>query len=257
MAIDFHSEYNRNSYSARTADQSWSELISNLVPIELVSNALDVGCGGGIYSKALSDMGIKSVTSVDYSETILEGAIENCKHYQNITFQNRNALNTGLPNNCFDLVLERALIHHLTDLNRCVSEAYRVLSEGGFYIVQDRTPDDCFLEGSDYHIRGYLFELYPKLRELESKRRYKSNTVIKSLKDAGFKQIEEIKLWETRKTYPTKNQLLLDLRERTGRSILHELNDKELMVFLDWVNTITKERNIVEKDRWTIWRAIK
>lgn len=70
--------------------------------------------------------------------------------------------------------------------------------------------------------------------------------------------IEEVKLWETRKVYQTKEQLLKDLSERTGRSILHELDDEELNELINFIDqAISTEHNIVESDRWTIWKVVK
>ena len=258
MGIDFHNKENKHAYTSRSADHSWEEAIKKLVPIDTIIDAVDIGCGGGIYSKALANLGIPSVKGVDFSEVILEGAIENCKDYANISFQQGNAIATGLESSSFDLLLERALIHHLQDLNACFKEAYRLLKPDGYFIVQDRTPEDCLLKGSNSHIRGYFFEFFPKLIEKETGRRHDSQLVIESLKSVGFKAIKEVKLWEIRKVYKNKLQLLQDLSERTGRSILHELNDQELEALINHINlAISIENDIVEKDRWTIWLAIK
>lgn len=258
MGIDFHSEKARNAYTTRKADNSWIDVITNLVAIEDISNALDIGCGGGIYSKALADLGISSVTGIDFSKSILEGAKENCKEYGNITFEYGSAYETGLGSESFNLVLERALIHHIKDIQACFNEAYRVLQENGVYIIQDRTPEDCLLAGSEHHIRGYFFELFPRLAEKEKNRRFKSQFVIKNLTAAGFKNIEEVKLWEVRNVYESKDQLLKDLSERTGRSILHELKDSELQLLINHIdNAISVENDIIEKDRWTVWKAVK
>ncbi|MEC5268052.1 class I SAM-dependent methyltransferase [Heyndrickxia coagulans] len=238
------------------ADRSWIDMMKSLLTVEHISNALDIGCGGGIYSKALADMGVQTVIGIDFSEPILEGAKENCKDYKNTSFQLGNAYDTGLESQSFQLVIERALIHHLWDLHACFKEAHRLLKDGGVFIIQDRTPDDCLLEGDNTNIRGYLFELFPKLIDEEIKRRHSSQTVIEALQEAGFKKIEEVKLWETRKVHENKAQLLKDISERTGRSILYELDDKELSLLTDYVQKkVTKENNIVEKDRWTIWKA--
>ncbi|QUW23577.1 class I SAM-dependent methyltransferase [Sporosarcina sp. Marseille-Q4063] len=258
MGINFHNEKNRNSYTTRNADNSWVNTIKDLVPIENISNATDIGCGGGIYSKALADMGVSSITGVDFSEAILEGAKENCKEYKNISFKQGNAFHTGLKSNEYDLLLERALIHHIDDLQKCFQEAYRLLKDEGYFIVQDRTPDDCLLKDSDSHIRGYFFELFPKLIEKETNRRHNSRFVMETLKEVGFREIQEVKLWEKRKVYDDKEQLLEDLRARTGRSILHELDDEELKLLINYIDkSISIEYNIVEKDRWTIWIAVK
>lgn len=77
------------------------------------------------------------------------------------------------------------------------------------------------------------------------------------MKQAGFKRITEAKLWEVRKTYPYKQQLLDDLQSRTGRSILHELDDRELKQLVDHIATKLPEQNVIEKDRWTIWWTVK
>jgi ubiquinone/menaquinone biosynthesis C-methylase UbiE len=258
MGIDFHNEKNRKTYTTRNADHSWIRAIKELVPISNISMALDIGCGGGIYSKALSDLGAQSVTGIDFSETILEGARENCKEYKNISFKKGNALHTGLESNKYDFVLERALIHHIYDLQQCLNEAFRLLKEDGYYIVQDRTPEDCLLIGNESHIRGYIFDLFPKLITKEINRRYGSQLVIDTLKQAGFRQIEEVKLWETRKVYDCKEQLLNDLNSRTGRSILHDLDDKELTLLINYIDeSISADHNIVEKDKWTIWKAVR
>ncbi|MFJ7668033.1 class I SAM-dependent methyltransferase [Lysinibacillus sp. NPDC097195] len=258
MGIDFHSKNNGSTYTTRSADESWIKAINKLVPIETISKALDIGCGGGIYCKALSDMGIDSVTGVDFSQAMLTGAKENCKNYKNITFQYGTAFDSGLNRNSFHLLLERALIHHIEDLQGCFNEAYRLLQDGGYFIVQDRTPEDCLLAGNESHLRGFFFELFPRLAEKETKRRHNSQSVREKLKEVGFRDIEEIQLWETRKVYATKEQLLNDLRERTGRSILHELDDLELNLLINHIDaSIAIDVDIVERDRWTIWRAVK
>ncbi|WP_053218334.1 class I SAM-dependent methyltransferase [Virgibacillus senegalensis] len=258
MGIDFHDRKNRNSYTTRHADDAWIKTIDRLVPIERISLALDIGCGGGIYSQALANLDIKEVIGIDYSEAMLEGARENCREYSNLTFRKGDALNTRLKSKQCGFVLERALIHHITDLDACFQEAHRILEPNGYFIVQDRTPEDCFLPGSENHIRGYFFDLFPRLKEKERMRRHSSQKVTKSLKDAGFHSIEVLSFWETRSKYPAKEPLLEDIRKRTGRSILHELNDDELALLIKHIDhSLPSNSPITEKDRWTIWKAVK
>ncbi|APC47670.1 SAM-dependent methyltransferase [Virgibacillus halodenitrificans] len=258
MGMDFHNQQNRLTYTTREANKSWIETISKLISINDISKAADIGCGGGIYSKAMAEVGVTSVTGVDFSEAMLEGAKEHCEGYENISLRYGNALETGLDDNSYDLVLERALIHHIKDLQPCFEEAYRILQNDGIYIIQDRTPEDCLLEGDEKHIRGYFFELFPQLIEKETKRRFHSQFVINTLKAAGFKHIKEEKFWEVRKVYENKEQLFKDLSERTGRSILHELDDEELKSLIAHIDkSITTNQDLIEKDRWTIWKAVK
>ncbi|GGP06844.1 class I SAM-dependent methyltransferase [Oceanobacillus neutriphilus] len=256
--MDFHSKDNMYSYTNREADAAWKEKINELVDIHSIHRTVDIGCGGGIYSKALADIGIPSVLGIDYSKSILDGARENCSNYSNISFQHGYADNTGLDPDSADLILSRALIHHIKDLGSVFAETYRVLKSDASYLIQDRTLDDCLLEGSNEHIRGYFFEASPKLKEFEKKRRHSGYTIKSALQQAGFKKVEEHRLWEIRKTYQNKQALLDDIQSRAGRSILHELSNAELASLINYINhSIGDMKDIVEKDRWTLFKAVK
>ncbi|MFP7478270.1 class I SAM-dependent methyltransferase [Terribacillus saccharophilus] len=256
--MDFHAQTNKYSYTSRQAAPDWINLIKKILENKQINLALDIGCGGGIYTKALREIGIPFVTGVDSSEVMLEAAAENSRGQEGIHFHKGNAQETDLKSSCSDLILERALIHHLQELQHCFSEAFRLLRPGGIFLIQDRTPEDCLLPGSPAHIRGYFFSLFPRLAELEINRRHTSAQVIRDLKDSGFHSIEKHTLWEVRHVHETKENLLADLRARLGRSILHALDDaelEELVLYID--HCITEGRDIVEMDRWTIWKAVK
>lgn len=155
MGIDFHHKANRNSYTAREADQTWVNFVRELIPSKQIDKAADIGCGGGIYSKGLVRLGAAEVTGVDYSEAILSGAKDHCKEFPQIRFVQGEAEDTGLHSHQYDLVLERALIHHIKDLDSPFNEAYRLLKTDGTFLIQDRTPEDCLLEGTPTHIRFF------------------------------------------------------------------------------------------------------
>ncbi|WEG12510.1 methyltransferase domain-containing protein [Pullulanibacillus sp. KACC 23026] len=259
MAIDFHNENNRMTYALRTADPNWLAKVKELVNPE-GQYIIDIGCGGGIYTRAFADMGAAIVKGVDFSLPILTTARETSVGYPQVEFCEGNALDTKLESNQFDTLLERALIHHITDLEACFKEAHRLLKPGGVCLIQDRTPEDCLLEGSPAHLRGYFFSAFPKLKEKEIKRRYDLETVVHALEATGF-QVEGVhKLWEVRKTYENIEELEEDLLNRTGRSILYDLSNEELGELVSLIVDNVKEaglKPIIEKDRWTIWKAVK
>ncbi|OEH93890.1 class I SAM-dependent methyltransferase [Bacillus solimangrovi] len=259
MSINFHEQQNRLTYASRNADQTWVNMMKKLVDVE-GKKVLDLGCGGGIYSRALASMGAASVTGVDFSEQMLISAREHSEKYHNVEFIRANALNTKLIQNEYDFILVRAVIHHIKDLNRCFLELYRLLESGGTCIIQDRTPEDCLVEGSPDHIRGYFFSEFPKLRDREITRRYSEQQVKHELHVNGFRNIKTYELWETRRTYNQLDDLLSDITNRTGRSILYELNDNELVQLSKYIKEQLEKSNvtrIMERDRWTIWKANK
>lgn len=229
-----------------------------MVDMQDIHYAVEVGCGGGIYSRAIADMGVAAVTGVDFSRTMIDEARTNSSDYKQINFQVGTAYDTKLSSRSVDFILERALIHHLEDLSSCFVEAFRILKNRGTILIQDRTPSDCLLEGSDDHIRGFFFSKFPHLGELEVKRRYTGDCVVRELQAARFTDIQEVKIWETRNKYPSKEELFADIRSRHGRSILHELTDKELEQLIDFIDfELNGKTTIVERDRWTIWKAAK
>jgi ubiquinone/menaquinone biosynthesis C-methylase UbiE len=214
----------------------------------------DIGCGGGIYSPAWVDLCSASVIGVDSSTVMVEAAREQSVGVANLSFTVGDAETTGLVSNSVDLVFERALIHHLKDLGRCMAEAYRILTPAGQIVIQDRTPDDVTLPGSAEHIRGYFFERFPHLLSIEQSRRWSGERVQSALAQAGFRKVTEQSFWETRRIYQNYTQLAGDLRNRTGRTILHDLTDLELEDLIGFIGgKVPQDEPIVEKDRWTIW----
>lgn len=256
MPIDFHAEQNRNSYTSRNVHDSWTNMVNRHTTVK-GSRVADIGCGGGIYTKKLAEMDAAEAVGVDYSAKMLEAARESCGGYRHVRFEPGDANGTSLASGYYDLVIERALIHHLTDLRPCFAEAYRVIRHGGMLLVQDRTPEDCLLPGGEEHIRGIFFEMFPQLAAIETARRHASGDVIRAMEEAGFASFREDKLWEIRKTYETFEQLAEELKSRRGRSILHELSDGNLKELIERLRSIVPEGPLVEKDRWTVWIAVK
>ncbi len=119
-------------------------------------------------------MGAKNVVGLDFSKEILQAAKENCNNFSNISFIHGDAHNIPYPNETFDIVISRAVIHHLQDIPTFLREVSRILNKNGVLILQDRTIEDCTIPGSPEHIRGYFFSLFPKLIEIESKKTSKN-----------------------------------------------------------------------------------
>ena len=257
MPIDFHDPRNAHTYDTRSADRTWVVAISAIISPK-GKRVLDIGCGGGVYSRAFAELGAASVTGVDFSAAMLDSARALCADLPQVTFQQGDALATGLPDACVDLVYERALLHHLADLPACAAEAYRLLAPGGLYLAQDRTPEDIQLPATPEHLRAYFHERYPRLLEIELRRRPRSEDVLAALTSAGFMLVETRNFWETRRVYATFDELADDLRQRVDRSILHELSDAELADLIDYIRERLPEHGpYPDVSRWTLWWGVK
>lgn len=257
MAINFHDHQNKYTYSRRQADSSWANTIEKIVNVT-GKKIIDIGCGGGIYTKQLAQMGANEVIGFDFSKEILQAARENCGDLQNVSFIQGDAHNIDIPNETFDIVISRAVVHHLQNVPLFLQNAYRILKQGGVLILQDRTIEDCTLPGTPNHIRGYFFSCYPKLIHTEKQRRPETKQLQYLLEQTGFQTSPIQTLWETRKIHSSTTALLQDLSPRTGRSILYELSDEELSHLLHHIHVELGDlAHIVERDRWTIWTGYK
>jgi len=257
MPIDFHDPRNAHTYDTRAADPSWIAAVSAIVSLQ-GKRVLDIGCGGGVYARAFAELGAASLTGVDFSAAMLESARALCADLPQVTLQQGDALATGLPDAGADLVYERALLHHLSDLPACAAEAYRLLAPGGVYLAQDRTPEDIQLPATPEHLRAYFHERYPRLLEVELRRRPHSEDVLAALTSAGFTQFETHHIWETRRVYATFEELADDLRHRVDRSILHELSDAELDDLIAYIRASLSEHGpYPDISRWTLWWGVK
>jgi ubiquinone/menaquinone biosynthesis C-methylase UbiE len=257
MPIDFHAATNRDTYTTRQAEPGWHRTITAIVN-PLGKRVVDIGCGGGIYTQAWAQLGAATVCGIDFSEQMLQAATARLSAMAKVSLQRGDAVTTGLPSGCADIVFARALLHHISDLSACLREAYRLLAPAGVYIIQDRTVDDVQIAGSRQHIRGYFFARFPHLLDVEVARRPRHNVLVDALQQVGFTTTQTLTLWETRQTYPHFAALAADLRQRTGRSILHELSDADLVALIAFIaEQLPPAEPVCEQDRWTLWYATR
>ncbi len=252
MPIDFSAPANRDTYGGRDADASWRDAVRSVLdPAGL--DVADVGCGAGVYSRACSELGAASVVGVDSSAVVLSAAEEEARGSGRLRFVLGDAAATTLPGASVDVVFERALVHHVPDLGAVVAEARRLLRPGGRYVVQDRTADDVRQPAGPRHPRGYLFEVFPRLLEVELARRPDPAALGAAMRGAGF-EVTTQALWELRAVHPDRDAYLAEIRLRKGRSILHELDDCEITRLVDVLaDRLPAGEPVVGTDRWTLW----
>ena len=257
VPLDFQSAAHKYTYSTRTADAGWSAAMRSIVDPR-AKRVVDVGCGGGIYTRMWTQLGAAGAVGLDSAGPQVEAARELSSGDQRVRYAVGSATATGLDDACADIVFARALIHHGLDLEAFAREVSRVLVPGGILIVQDRTMNDVDIPGSSDHIRGYLFECFPRLLPAEAERRPRGDAVLASIRAAGFAAPRSRTLWEVRQRYDRFEELAADLTARTGRSILHLLSDEEIAKLVAFVRTrLPDGESIIEQDRWTLWFAVK
>ncbi len=94
---------------------------------------LDLGCGGGRYSTALSLLGAKTISGIDISEESISNATQRAQQFdiENVTFQVASGEKLPFDEEEFDCVICSGVLMHTADPEKLISETARVLKKGG------------------------------------------------------------------------------------------------------------------------------
>ncbi|MDC7125935.1 MAG: class I SAM-dependent methyltransferase [Spirochaetales bacterium] len=116
-----------------------------------LKTALDIGCGGGVAVKLLSDIdGIKKTIGVDYSDDMVNLSRDfNKKGIAKGIVEIQNADVSALPfeDNYFDIITAFDTINFWPDHKKAISEIKRTLKENGAFFIINAYPK----EGTKWH----------------------------------------------------------------------------------------------------------
>lgn len=137
-----------NQFEEGTIVDESKKLIEKRVPNEVIENSiknkiiLDMGCGSGRYSIALSLLGAKKVYAIDLFSQSYQVSKNIAKEKNlNIEFLEANFHDLPFENEKFDFIFSNGTIHHSTSIQKSLQEFTRVLKSGhsGFlYIYADK-----------------------------------------------------------------------------------------------------------------------
>jgi malonyl-CoA O-methyltransferase len=133
---DWSASYDTDENLTRDLDQKvMRDMLSNLH----FSSILEIGCGTGKNTSFLSQIGAK-VHAIDFSERMIEKAKEKVQA-ENVRFSIAD-LTQRWPckDRSYDLVVCNLVLEHIEDLSFIFSEAFRVLEEGGRFLVNELHP---------------------------------------------------------------------------------------------------------------------
>jgi len=123
-------------------DRFWRKKVVRISGAGPDMKVLDVCCGTGRLTRELGEAlaGSGTVTGLDFSEKMLEGAREYIKDSaakEHITFLQGNALDLPFKDNSFDCATVGWGLRNLPDLNQGLREMYRVVKSGSVVVSID------------------------------------------------------------------------------------------------------------------------
>lgn len=97
---------------------------------------LDVGCGNGSFTQAVSAaLPCSNITAIDISTPKLYS-------FSNITFIKGSVERLPFDSESFDLVISVLSLHHWKEKNKGINEIYRILKKDGRLIIGDPLLED-------------------------------------------------------------------------------------------------------------------
>lgn len=126
------------NFNRETLTEESLKLVKNRIPDAIIrskiknARVLDMGCGSGRYSIALSLLGACEVIGVDYQAKAFAAAQEYCRQNSlNVKFQESNVHELPFEDASFDFVFCNGVLHHTSSIERGISELSRVLKKPG------------------------------------------------------------------------------------------------------------------------------
>lgn len=159
---------------SRKADSEITRRIMNHLQVNRESRILDVACGTGNYTVALSQLGL-NMTGTDISEEML---VKARKKSNQVTWDRADVLHLPYQDGGFSGATCILAIHHFTDLLKSFQQVYRVLSHGRFVI---------FTSSPEQMERYWLKEYFPKAMMNSCNQMPEVLEVVNNLKKVGFK----------------------------------------------------------------------
>ena len=96
---------------------------------------IDIGCGGGRASALMANLGAKTITAVDISQTGLTDAARRLDKHTNIEFLKCSCLDLPFDDSSYDFSWCSGVLHHTPNPERGLSEVVRITKPSGVFFL--------------------------------------------------------------------------------------------------------------------------
>ena len=125
-----------NDFMSLGVHRLWKKNLLNMINASPKQKLIDVACGTGDIAKLFLDYVNKDskITCIDPNKAMIKKAKEKLETYKNLTWMIAPAEKLPVPENIFDFYTISFGLRNSKNLDKALSEAYRVLKPGGRYL---------------------------------------------------------------------------------------------------------------------------
>lgn len=229
-------DYVKSKIHSKGSDLKRLLQMANLTGNEEV---LDVATGGGHTANAFAPFA-KKVTAMDLTPEMLTAAKNFIKGngHTNVMFVEGDAEKKPFQDETFDIVTCRIAPHHFPNIDKFISEVYRVLKSSGQFLLDDNVAP----ENDEF---DHFYNKIEKMRDYSHYRAWKKTEWIRKVELLGF-EIQEISRFEkrfefeswcdrmqlTKKEKDDLTELILQAPEKVKHKFQIVIKDNQIKSFL-------------------------
>jgi len=222
---------------------------------------MEIGCGTGY---AMLNLGLAGVLDEAWGCDISQGMLDVCRDNAKdlgikVHLQQADAEHLPYEDECFDLVIGHAVLHHLPDLDASFREIQRVLKAGGRCVVAgEPTVVGHRLARVAKAIASFAIKCYARLGGRLGKKRI----TLRRYDASGSPEDHELQELEFMvDIHNFRPRQLCDMARRAGFSMVRFESEELISSFIGWmIRTVegsVSEENISDRWRWGAYNTYK
>lgn len=178
---------NKKGIDEKTAQRLMTDLLAKKLKLKSSDLVLDAGCGRGTVACYLAKKYGARIVGIDIVSFELKKALKLLNKYKlenKVKFLLRDYSKTGFQNNCFNKIFTFETLVHSPDLNKTLSEFYRMLKPGGLLVLFEysRAPEAEFTKREKK-----MLDVINNFSAMASLNKMFHDDLTKAVEKAGFK----------------------------------------------------------------------
>ena len=142
------------------------KLLRSAAPVENIRRALEIGCGNGVGTGLIMKyFSPDALFAVDRNDELITAALRTRSH-ESVAFSVQDVCALEFEDGSFDAVFDLADLHNIENWKRDLSELSRVLTPGG-YLILEEISIDTFTHGAGKVFRRLTDHPYDTMMSMD------------------------------------------------------------------------------------------